>query len=216
MNDYKIAFYYSPEDELYIACVPELPGCMADGETIDDAMRNAQTVIAEWIQTAQEEGRVVPKPWTPVRLSKVSVLALAKYILEQTGKISTWALEKLAYYCKVWSLCWYGQAITDDAIGAWPNGPVYPRLFAAHRGRRLVAAADIQAEGKLSMDDRRLVDMVLSVYGDFDGDALKDMTHREDPWLQARQGLLPSQKTEELITDAMIRAYYQRDQHHQE
>jgi len=46
---------------LYVAEVPELPGCMADGSTYDEAMKNAQVVIDEWIETAKAEGREIPK-----------------------------------------------------------------------------------------------------------------------------------------------------------
>ncbi|MGI8619986.1 MAG: type II toxin-antitoxin system HicB family antitoxin, partial [Gemmatimonadaceae bacterium] len=49
-------------DQAYIAEVPELPGCLADGGTHAEALANAQVVIAEWIETARELGRAVPRP----------------------------------------------------------------------------------------------------------------------------------------------------------
>ncbi len=54
--------YWSTEDEAFIAEVPELAGCMADGETYDEALANARVVIQEWIETAQSLGRMIPKP----------------------------------------------------------------------------------------------------------------------------------------------------------
>ena len=62
MAKYEIIIFWSKEDNCYIADVPELPGCMADGETPIEAVQNAQTVIAEWIETAKELGREVPEP----------------------------------------------------------------------------------------------------------------------------------------------------------
>jgi predicted RNase H-like HicB family nuclease len=64
MNDirYEIIMYWSNEDETFIAEVPELAGCMADGETYDEALANARVVIQEWIETAQSLGRVIPEP----------------------------------------------------------------------------------------------------------------------------------------------------------
>lgn len=62
MYKYEVIVYWSDEDDAYIAEVPELPGCMADGSSYEEAIRNAQTVIAEWIETAQELGREIPKP----------------------------------------------------------------------------------------------------------------------------------------------------------
>jgi predicted RNase H-like HicB family nuclease len=59
---YELIIYWREEDQAFIAEVPELPGCMADGETYQEAVANAQVVINEWIKTAQELGRPVPEP----------------------------------------------------------------------------------------------------------------------------------------------------------
>ncbi len=59
---YKIILYYSQEDEAFIAEVPELPGCAADGETYQEALQNVELVMQEWIETAQELGRNIPQP----------------------------------------------------------------------------------------------------------------------------------------------------------
>ncbi len=57
MYRYEIIIHWSEEDQLYIAEVPELPGCMADGETREEAIRNAQIVITEWLECARNLGR---------------------------------------------------------------------------------------------------------------------------------------------------------------
>ena len=59
---YEIILYWSEEDGAYIAEVPELAGCMADGPTARDALRNVEQIAQEWIETAQELGREVPEP----------------------------------------------------------------------------------------------------------------------------------------------------------
>ena len=59
---YEIILYWSDEDQAVIAEVPELPGCAADGETYTAALTNVQTIMYEWIQTARDAGREVPKP----------------------------------------------------------------------------------------------------------------------------------------------------------
>ena len=59
---YELIIYWSDEDQSFIVEVPELPGCMADGETYEQAVANAQQVIAEWIETARELGRAIPEP----------------------------------------------------------------------------------------------------------------------------------------------------------
>lgn len=59
---YEIIIYWSEEDKLFISEVPELPGCMADGKTASAALKNAETVMHEWIETAKELGRNIPIP----------------------------------------------------------------------------------------------------------------------------------------------------------
>ncbi len=59
---YEVILYWSDEDEAYIAEVPELPGCAADGATYEQALANARVVIAEWIETARDLGREIPEP----------------------------------------------------------------------------------------------------------------------------------------------------------
>ncbi|MES1942672.1 hypothetical protein PC39_01055 [Salinisphaera sp. PC39] len=59
---YELIIYWSEDDGGFIVEVPELPGCMADGETYEQAVANAQRVIEEWIETAKELGRPVPEP----------------------------------------------------------------------------------------------------------------------------------------------------------
>ena len=62
MSKYEIILYWSEEDNMFIAEVPELPGCMADGETRMEALSNAEQIINEWIETAKEMGRPIPPP----------------------------------------------------------------------------------------------------------------------------------------------------------
>ncbi len=59
---YEIIIYWSKEDRSFVAEVPELSGCMADGKTYQEALANAEVVIREWIETAKELGRPIPKP----------------------------------------------------------------------------------------------------------------------------------------------------------
>ncbi len=61
-SHYEISIYWSEEDELYIAEVPELPGCMADGADRAEVLKNIEIIISEWLETAQLEGREIPVP----------------------------------------------------------------------------------------------------------------------------------------------------------
>jgi len=59
---YEIIIFWSSEDNAYVAEVPELPGCMADGNTYQEALANAEQIIDEWIETAIKLGRSIPQP----------------------------------------------------------------------------------------------------------------------------------------------------------
>lgn len=59
---YEMIIYWSEEDQAFIVEVPELPGCVADGETYQEAVQNGEIIIREWIETAKELGRPIPQP----------------------------------------------------------------------------------------------------------------------------------------------------------
>jgi predicted RNase H-like HicB family nuclease len=62
MSKYEVIIYWSADDDAFIAEVPELAGCMADGETYQKALANVEVIIGEWIETANEIGRPIPEP----------------------------------------------------------------------------------------------------------------------------------------------------------
>lgn len=59
---YEVILYWSQEDQAFIAEVPELPGCAADGSTYQQALENVEIIMQEWIETAKELGRQIPEP----------------------------------------------------------------------------------------------------------------------------------------------------------
>ena len=62
MIKYEVIIYWSHEDQAFIAEVPELAGCAADGATYQEALANVEVIIQEWIETAKELGRPIPEP----------------------------------------------------------------------------------------------------------------------------------------------------------
>jgi predicted RNase H-like HicB family nuclease len=62
MTKYEVIIYWSEEDKAFIAEVPELPGCVADGKTRQAALANVDVIIREWIEMARELGRPIPRP----------------------------------------------------------------------------------------------------------------------------------------------------------
>jgi len=71
MSKYEILIYWSEEDDCFLAEVPELPGCMADGKNKMEALQNVEVVISEWIETAKMLNRSIPEPYyLPVAVGK--------------------------------------------------------------------------------------------------------------------------------------------------
>lgn len=62
MSKYELIIYWSEVDNAYLVEVPELTGCMADGSTYQEAVKNAEIIIGEWLETAKDLGRVIPEP----------------------------------------------------------------------------------------------------------------------------------------------------------
>jgi len=62
MSKYEVIIYWSKDDQSFIAEVPELPGCAADGATYQEALASVETIIQEWIETAKDLGRPIPEP----------------------------------------------------------------------------------------------------------------------------------------------------------
>jgi predicted RNase H-like HicB family nuclease len=62
MNHYEIIIYWSSEDQVFLAEAPELPGCMAHGNSYEEVLRNVQDAMAFWLDVAREQGEPIPAP----------------------------------------------------------------------------------------------------------------------------------------------------------
>lgn len=137
-----------------------------------------------------------------------SVLDVAAYILQKHGSMTAMKLQKLAYYSQAWSLVWEDRPIFEDRIEAWANGPVVPSLYEFHRGRFEVSKIAKGNPDALDPADKSTVISVLSFYGDKTSQWLSDLTHSEEPWLDARRGLAPGERGDREITLASMAEYY--------
>jgi uncharacterized phage-associated protein len=133
---------------------------------------------------------------------------VAKYILEHQGSISTWKLQKLAYYAQAWHLVWAEKPLFQDRIEAWSNGPVVPALYNQHRGQFSVSKWRKGDTEKLTQRETKTIDRVLESYGSLSGQQLVWLTHNEAPWLQAREGLAATEPSRNQITTESMSAFY--------
>ena len=139
-----------------------------------------------------------------------SVFDVAKYILEQKGPMSTWKLQKLCYYSQAWSLAWGDGALFPEEFQAWSNGPVCRPLFLQHQGRYRIGAGDLSVGDSSVLSDlqKEDIDIILRDYGDKEAYWLREQTHQEAPWIEARNGLPDGVSSSAIITQDAMGAYY--------
>lgn len=141
-----------------------------------------------------------------------TVFDVAKYILEKAGKMTTWKLQKMCYYSQAWSLAWTGKPLFEEDFEAWENGPVCPVLFNQHRGQFMICADDLSmgSSENLSPDEQETVDIVIHDYGTMEPYELRELTHSESPWRDARGGLPERASGCTVITKESMGNFYGR------
>lgn len=133
---------------------------------------------------------------------------VAAYIVKKIGPLSAMKLQKLVYYSQAWSLVWDDRPLFDEPIEAWAFGPVVPALFDMHRGQFSVSSWPQGNPEALEDDSRETIDLVLDYYGKQNAQQLSDLTHREAPWRDARQGLSDSERGKCPISLELMMEYY--------
>lgn len=139
-----------------------------------------------------------------------SALDVASFILKEYGKMTTWKLQKLVYYCQAWSLVWDEKPLFFEPIEAWANGPVVRSLFVAHRGKFSVSRIPGGDPDKLNSDEVETIKNVVDYYGKQSSQYLSDLTHMEDPWhsTRIRGEILNDRRSNEEISLESMAEYY--------
>lgn len=140
--------------------------------------------------------------------SGVSAHDVAAYILEKAGPLTAMKLQKLVYYSQAWSLVWDEEPLFTEDVEAWINGPVIRELYEHHRGLFQVEAWRPGDQEALGTEQRETVDAVLDYYSPKPSQVLSDLTHREDPWQEARRGMSPRERGNRVISHASMAEYY--------
>ncbi|MHB1772042.1 MAG: Panacea domain-containing protein [Acidimicrobiales bacterium] len=138
----------------------------------------------------------------------VTVDDVAAAVLERTGPIDTFKLQKLVYYCQAWHLVWDDEPLFMERIEAWAGGPVVRALYDVHRGK--YAASDWPAGDPANLTESELetVEVVVDAYGKLTGRQLSQLTHAEAPWRDARGDLAPGERGNRVIDPGAIQDYY--------
>ena len=136
---------------------------------------------------------------------------VAAYILEQTGSVTTMKLQKLVYYAQVRHLVTNDRPLFSEEVQAWANGPVSPRLYHVHSGKYMVGKGGLAPYGSpdaLSYSEKAAADLVVEKLGACSGEQLRELSHSERPWLDARRGYGPGERCSVPITVESMRSFY--------
>lgn len=138
----------------------------------------------------------------------VTVYDVAAYVLSELGEITTMKLHKILYYCQAWSLVWDEKPLFDEEIEAWINGPVIRDLFNTHKGNFKLSTISIGNRDILNKNQKDTIDAVLGYYGNKSAQWLIELSHLEDPWKNAREGLKQNERGCKVITLDSMMEYY--------
>lgn len=118
-------------------------------------------------------------------------------------------LQKLCYYAQAWSYALYDRPMIDDVFEAWVHGPVSPKLYKDYRGSYLIKLNPSNTDFNcLSQEDSELLERVWITYGGESANSLEAMTHREEPWREARRSLTQYERCNEPISTETMKSYY--------
>jgi uncharacterized phage-associated protein len=134
---------------------------------------------------------------------------VAAYILEKRGLTEAMKLHKLVYYSKAWSLVWDDDPLFSERIEAWANGPVCRSLYSTYHREYMIASPSGGTSENLSRDQKATIDAVLDAYGEKSALELSELTHSESPWRDARNGVADGARSQNPITDAAIKGFYE-------
>ena len=134
---------------------------------------------------------------------QAAVIRLHRNFFDESS--SPMKLQKLCYYAQGYALAETGELFPDD-FQAWQRGPVIPTLYHMYKqfGWRLI---DVDVSDKTHPNENFISDIVYA-YGRYDGAALSTMTHREDPWLEARGNLPEDEGCTEMITKRSMLRFF--------
>lgn len=147
-------------------------------------------------------------------------LAVARYLLllsqrgEEPLPLTHLHLQKLLYYCQGWSLARCGRPLFSEEIQAWTYGPVVPRVFPvfADHGNQPIDPRSAAGTTTLTREEQSLVQWVWERYQGYSAIGLSEMTHRERPWLEARQGTPHDAASSAPISVPVMREFFESQQ----
>jgi uncharacterized phage-associated protein len=143
-----------------------------------------------------------------------SAADVAKYLLTKSpGGMSQLKLQKLLYFCQAGSLAWTGSPMFNDEIEAWINGPVVVNFWNAHHYQGWISEVP-EGNELTSPTARTICDSIYARYGDYAAWRLRDLSHEEPPWKDARKGFSDNERANVPIDATLMLRYYRKNWTH--
>ncbi len=147
-------------------------------------------------------------------VTHISALDVANYFLytaNDTGSyISNLKLQKLLYFAQAWNLAIFKKPLFKEDFEAWVHGPVIPQVYREFKRFGYKPILIKAKKPSLTKKEEEFLDEVTRVYMKYDAFALELMTHREDPWKQARKGCAIDDPCDNIIPKDSIKRYYEK------
>ncbi|HLP89286.1 MAG TPA: type II toxin-antitoxin system antitoxin SocA domain-containing protein [Nostocaceae cyanobacterium] len=133
------------------------------------------------------------------------------WLANESGSfVSNLKLQKLVYYAQAWYLALYdGQPLFDEDFEAWIHGPVIPALYQEYKSFSWKPILKEVEKPKFTQEVNDFLEELTEVYFGYDGFELEKMTHREDPWINARGDIPADEPSNAIIPKEAMREYYQ-------
>lgn len=133
---------------------------------------------------------------------------------DEKSKLINLKLQKLLYYVQAWSLGILNRRFINCTFEAWVHGPVcrqvYDRFKVSKNLYSFISSCDIVCKDfeAISSKDKDFIEYILDNYAGFSGIQLENMSHRELPWIEARQGLNPMEHCENVVSEDVMRDFF--------
>lgn len=145
-----------------------------------------------------------------ITIFNVADFFLNRVETEQGSSITHLKLQKLCYYAQAWYLALEDDKLFNENFEAWVHGPVNPNLFQRYRDyqwQNIQPVSDFD-NSVFTQDQLEHLEEIWDIYGKYDGKYLEDLTHEEDPWIDARDGYEPTERCNNVIDVNHMAIYY--------
>lgn len=121
-------------------------------------------------------------------------------------------VQKLLYYSEAWNQVINGEELFDGQIQAWAHGPVVPEVFHEFKqhGWNPLPVPEVGNIPKFSEETENVLKQVIDTYGELPAKTLENMTHEDEPWIQARGNLEPEERCETTIPKEEIKDFFEK------